>query len=369
MSRNLSSDPEGTIEEDPCPTCGWQITVPRRQHDVLVLTATGSDARTTAQRLGCGAGTVERDLVRLRALTGARTNGQLVVIAARAGLLPPQVPRRHPGPLTDPQRQLFAVLAEGQTLHEAADAVGMDRTDVVRVQHAVHRRLGVKRLPAALAMLCALGELAHRHPCTRPECELARLDRQQHADVRQDAEEAARQWADALAQAAAQRAEFQGARAELQRLTAELALTRAQLDAVRHEMDRALESCRTAAKQARSVSDLADGAAEGAGAVRVEVNELRAQVRAAGREAQWARSIAHDLRQDSAVVREGIAEVDKGRAQLAAGWLDLAAARENAAKAPDATRPPPVPRTPIPLQHRPWHRSGPVTPERDESRS
>ncbi|MFE3505325.1 hypothetical protein ACFXPX_36650 [Kitasatospora sp. NPDC059146] len=334
---NTAPDPYERVEGDPCPTCGERIALTCRQHSVLLLTAVGHDIRSIGHSLGCGHPVVARELARMRKLTGARTNGQLVLTGARAGLVPPLVPDRPPGSPTAPQLRLFVLLGEGQAVADAADAAGIRLEAARRLQYAVYQRLGVRRLAAALAMLHAIGALEHHHPCPNPACEQARRTREQPEHERQAARDAALRWADQVTQAAALRGDLRRGRAELARIVAELTAGQAEL-----------EACRTAARQAREALRQTE---TDAGTVGGELREIRRELAAAADDVARTRDDARLLQHGQNGLEQGFEELEAARDRLVTGWVQLAAANEQATRAQPAPA-----RAPIPPQDRAWHR-------------
>ncbi|MFJ5071607.1 hypothetical protein ACIQC7_34845 [Kitasatospora sp. NPDC088556] len=354
----LSLPTDESVLGDPCQTCGDRIVVTQREHDVLVLTATGDEVRQVAKRLGLGRTAVQGDLARLRDRTGARTTGHLAAIGVRAGLVPLLVPHRHPGRLTSRQVLVASMLAEGLSIDETTEAVGFKRGVVFRTQRDTRQLLGVPNLPATLTMLYSLGELVRTHPCPVPDCTAARHAREQHPDNQQAARNAALHWAADTSLAARLRAENRRARAQLASTVSKFNGSLAELGLAQHEAQQALHETEALRRQANDAATVTN-------AMTANLDALRHQAETAIEDIAQLRYRAHELHQAYIALKRGQedlqrgeAELEQGRRRLMDGWQELTAARDQARAAlpdPASAQKRPV-RAPIPHEDRYWHR-------------
>ncbi|MFJ9461364.1 LuxR C-terminal-related transcriptional regulator [Kitasatospora sp. NPDC101447] len=325
-----------------------------RQHLSLVRTAGGSTIAETGAHLGLAASTVEAALARARRTAGARNLAHLAAIGVRAGLVPLHVPRHSPGSLTARRLEVMAQFAEGLTTYQVAAALGITPSTVSGTQTIVYRQLGVTTLPAAITMLCSLGQLNRSPYCTRAACVATR--QQQAPAGPQGARDAALRWAEGLAEAARERAEHQRLGRQLAHVTAQLAGSRAELETMLQQVQRAGE-------EAQAVRQIWAETFE----LRRQVRDLAAAVRPAVDTAQDAHRLATSTRtaveetlQAAKSLIPAFHDLEAGRRELAAGWRALDAARAQTApgQAEDGTLPVRVPgRAAIPAEARPWRRT------------
>ncbi|MFD4397182.1 hypothetical protein [Kitasatospora sp. NPDC058478] len=354
----LSLPTDESVHGDPCQTCGDRIVLTQREHDVLVLTATGDEVRQVGKRLGLGRTTVQKDLARLRGRTGARTASHLAAIGVRAGLVPLLVPHRHPGRLTSRQVLVASAHAEGLSADETSEVGGFKRDVVFRTQRDIRQMLGVPNLCAALTMLYSLGELARTHPCPTPACTAARHAREQHPDNLQDARNAALHWAADTSLAARLRAENRRARAQLASTVSKFNGSLAELGLAQHDAQQALHETEALRRQTNAATTATNAMTAG-------LDALRHQAQTAAEDVANLRYRAHELHQAYVALKRGQedlqrgeAELEKGRRRLMDGWQELTAARDQARAAlpvPDPAQKRPV-RAPIPHEDRYWHR-------------
>jgi DNA-binding NarL/FixJ family response regulator len=123
--------------------CGPDDTPTVRQREVLALVARGNTSTQIAQRLGISRSTVETHILEARARLCARTRAQAAALVVRDAA-------ERECPLTGEERRLLELLAAGQALGEAAEALHLSRRTADRRMAAARGKLGVRSTAEAV---------------------------------------------------------------------------------------------------------------------------------------------------------------------------------------------------------------------------
>ncbi|MFE9737318.1 LuxR C-terminal-related transcriptional regulator [Streptomyces sp. NPDC006477] len=125
-----------------------QVSPTLWEHDLPVLAglARGRTAREIATETHTPEPTVRQRIARLIGRTGAANSAELLSIAYRSGWMTALAPEpRGPITLTEPQRQILALIADGLDNQAIADALGMPLNTAVGHMRRVYAALDATR--------------------------------------------------------------------------------------------------------------------------------------------------------------------------------------------------------------------------------